>query len=83
MRYVFLLGGLLGFSLGAGTAFVMGRGPDRVLLDGSVGCLAGAFLFRWLWNILLAGLREMVVARQKAAAAEAAKKQPEFSATKS
>jgi hypothetical protein len=83
MRYVFLLGGLLGFALAAGTGLVMGRAPDRMLFDGAVGCLAGAFLFRWLWNVMLAGLRETVVARQRAAAAEAAKKNPEFSSMKS
>ncbi len=78
MRYVFLLGGLLGFALAAGTAFIAGRGPDRIFLDGSLGCLAGALLFRWLWNVLLAGLRETMVARQRAAeAAEAAKTKPD------
>lgn len=82
MRYVFLLGGLLGFVLAAGTAFLMERGPDRVLLDGAVGCLAGGLLFRWLWNIMLAGLRETMVARQRAAAAEVAKLKPELSSHK-
>lgn len=83
MRYVFLLGGLLGFSLAAGTALLMERGPNRVLLDGAIGCLAGAMLFRWLWNVMLAGLRETMVARQRAAAAELAKAKPELSPLKS
>lgn len=78
MRFVFLLGGLIGFALAAGTAFFAGRGPDRIFLDGALGCLAGALLFRWLWGVLLAGLRETMVARQRAAAAaEAAKAKPE------
>ena len=73
MRYIFLLGGLLGFTLAAGTALLMGRGPDRIFLDGSLGCLVGALLFRWLWNVMLTGLRETLHARQRAAAeAEAA-----------
>lgn len=82
MRYVFLLGGLLGFMLAGGTAFWMGRGPDRILLDGALGCLMGALMFRWLWNVMLAGLRETVVAKQRAAAAEAAKHKPELSSMK-
>jgi hypothetical protein len=76
MRYVFLLGGLLGFALAAGSAFLAGRGADRIFFDGALGCLVGALSFRWLWNILLAGLRETMVARQRAAA-EAAKAKPE------
>jgi hypothetical protein len=72
MRYVFLLGGLCGFALGAGTAFWSDRSPERVLLDGAVGCLAGALLFRWLWNVLLSGLRDALEARQRAATAAAA-----------
>jgi hypothetical protein len=83
MRYVFLLGGLLGFALAAGTAFYMGRGPDRIFFDGAVGCLIGALLFRWLWSVMLGGLRETLVARQRAAAAEAAKAKPELSPLKS
>lgn len=83
MRYVFLLGGIAGFSLGAGTSFWMERAPDRVFLDGSVGCLIGALLFRWLWQILLKGLQETVRARQQAAAADAAKNHPELPILKS
>lgn len=77
MRFVFLLGGITGFALGAGTSFWMERGADRVFFDGAVGCLAGALLFRWLWNVLLSGLRETVQARHRAVAeaAEAAAKQ--------
>lgn len=83
MRYVFLLGGLFGFALAAGTAFIMERGPDRIFLDGAVGCLVGALLFRWLWGVMLSGLRETMVARQRAAAAEVAKAKPELSSMKS
>lgn len=78
MRYIFLLGGLLGFALAAGAAFFAESAPDRILLDGAVGCLVGALLFRWLWNVMLNGLRETLVARQRAAIeAEAAKAKPE------
>lgn len=72
MRFVFLLGGLMGFAIGAGTSFAMDCAPDRVFLDGSLGCLAGAFLFRWLWNVVITGLREAVIARQRATSAAAA-----------
>jgi hypothetical protein len=83
MRFVFLLGGITGFALAGGTSFAMERAPDRVFLDGAVGCLAGAFLFRWLWSVLLAGVRETLEARHRAAAAEAAKSHPEMPNLKS
>lgn len=72
MRFVFLLGGLVGFAIAAGTSFAMECAPDRVFLDGALGCLVGAFLFRWLWSVVIAGLRETVVARQRAHSAAAA-----------
>ena len=72
MRFVFLFGGVLGFAVGSGTSWYSDRTPDRILLDGAVGCLAGALLFRWFWTVLLRGLRETILIRQKAAAAAAA-----------
>jgi len=72
MRFIFLLGGALGFILAVVTGWMMDRAPDRILLDGAIGCLVGALLFRWLWSVLLRGLRETLIARQEAAAAAAA-----------
>jgi hypothetical protein len=72
MRFIFLFGGVLGFAVAAATSWLAERGPDRILLDAAVGCLAGALLFRWFWTVLLRGLRETILIRQKAAAAAAA-----------
>ena len=66
MKFVFLSGGLLGFLVGLLTSWLLDHSADRVLLDGAVGCLAGALLFRWFWTIVLAGLRDTVVARYRA-----------------
>jgi hypothetical protein len=68
MRFVFLSGGLVGFSLVALTGWLADRSPDRLFLDASLGALAGSLLFRWLWNVLLQGLRETYLVRQRAAA---------------
>jgi hypothetical protein len=77
MRVVFLFGGVLGFAVAATTGWLAERAPDRILLDAATGCLAGALLFRWFWTVLLRGLRETILIRQKAAAAAAlAGKQP-------
>lgn len=72
MRFVFLSGGALGFSIAALSGWLAERSADRILLDSAVGCLVGALLFRWLWSVLLRGFRETILIRQKAAAAVAA-----------
>ena len=74
MRFIFLLGGTLGFLLAAATSWQADHAADRILLDGALGCLAGALLFRWLWTVLLRGLRETLLSRQEAATAAAAAK---------
>jgi len=77
MRYVFLSGGVLGFAVAAATSWLNDSTPNRLLLNSAVGCLAGGMLFRWFWTVLLRGLRETILHRQKAAAtAAAAIKQP-------
>jgi hypothetical protein len=74
MRFVFFLGGMAGFSLAALSGWSAGRAADRIFLDAALGCLAGAFLFRWLWNVMLRGLRETLLARRPAPAAPAREK---------
>jgi hypothetical protein len=77
MRFVFISGGLTGFLLAAGASYSADSSAGRVFLDGALGCLAGAVLFRWLWTVLLGGLRETLVTRHEAAlAAESAKPKP-------
>jgi hypothetical protein len=66
MKFVFLCGGLAGFILGLITSWLLDHAPDRVFLDAAVGCLVGAVLFRWFWTIVLAGLRDTVLARYRA-----------------
>lgn len=68
MRFIFLCGGVLGFALAALAGWQADRSPDRILLDAALGCLTGALLFRWFWTVLLRGLRETILTRQKAAA---------------
>jgi hypothetical protein len=68
MKFVFLSGGFAGFIVAGAGSFWAGHQPDRVLLDGAVGCLVGAILFRWFWTVLVRGIRETILARQAAAA---------------
>ncbi|MEO6995072.1 MAG: hypothetical protein ABI273_15810 [Lacunisphaera sp.] len=72
MRFVFLFGGVLGFAVAALTGWLADRPADRILLDAAIGCLVGALLFRWFWSVVLRGLRETILIRQKAAAVVAA-----------
>jgi hypothetical protein len=68
MKFVFLSGGFAGFIVAGAGSFWAGHQADRVLLDGAVGCLVGAILFRWFWTVLVRGIRETILARQAAAA---------------
>ncbi|MBI5688825.1 MAG: hypothetical protein HZC55_01915 [Verrucomicrobia bacterium] len=77
MKYVFRLGGASGFAAAAGASHLAGHAADRVFLDGAVGCLCGAILFRWFWNTVLRGVRETILQRHAAAtAAQAAQPKP-------
>lgn len=69
MKFIFILGGTVGFATAAGTDWWGGRSPDRILVDGMVGCIAGAVLFRWFWTKLQSGVQETYIARTRAALA--------------
>ncbi len=74
MRFVFLIGGFLGFVLAGTASWLADCTSGRIFFDASLGCLIGAQLFRWLWSVLLQGVHETYVERQRALVAEAAAK---------
>ena len=76
MRFVFLIGGVLGAAIAATSGWLADRAADRILLDAAVGCIVGSLLFRWLWSVVLRGMRETILIRHKAATAAASGKQP-------
>ncbi len=54
MRTIFLAGGFVGFAVVACVgAFAGGRTWEFIFRDAAIGCLIGAFLFRWLWGIYI------------------------------
>ena len=67
MKFVFILGGTTGFTIAASTGWYAGRTADRILVDGMIGCMVGAVLFRWFWNVLLKGVQDTYIARHRAA----------------
>ena len=71
MKFVFLPGGAIGFLLAVVTGWLSNHAPDRILLDGALGCLVGALLFRWFWTVLVRGIRETILNRHAAASAAA------------
>ncbi|MEO6874922.1 MAG: hypothetical protein ABI222_08880 [Opitutaceae bacterium] len=66
MKFIFLAGGLAGFLAAGIPSWLADHAADRVLLDASVGCLAGALLFRWFWTVLVRGIRETILQRHAA-----------------
>jgi hypothetical protein len=69
MRFIFLAGGFVGFLIVAVTGLLAGRSNDLVLRDASIGCLAGAFLFRWFWSIYVNAIIHTVKTKRAAQAA--------------
>ena len=76
MKYLLLVGGAAGYALVFAGGWRVGRDPLSVVVEASFGCLAAAFLFRWLGTIYLRSVRTMlrereVVSRQHNRAGEA------------
>jgi len=69
MRFMFLSGGFIGFVIVALTGFLSDRALDLVLRDAAIGCLAGAFLFRWFWSVWIGAIVHAVQAKRAALAA--------------
>ncbi len=70
MRYIFLIGGFVGFSLVALTGVLSERAIDLVLRDAALAALAGGILFRWFWSIFVKLLSQAVRAKRAARQAE-------------
>lgn len=66
MRSIFLAGGFVGFLVVTIAGLAADRSYDLVLRDAALGCLAGAFLFRWFWSVLVTGLVHTVKAKRAA-----------------
>jgi hypothetical protein len=64
MKSIFLMGGLTGFSVAIMAGWAADRAAASILLDAMFGAVAGAFLFRWFWSVVLRGMRETYLARQ-------------------
>lgn len=79
MKFVVLIGGLVGLVV-TGTASLLAKhAHDRVFFDAAVGCLTGALLLRWFWRVLVKGVAETLTlknaeAEEKRQAEEKAKK---------
>jgi hypothetical protein len=72
MKAFVVLGGFLGFSLVTGAGFFVGRDPAKVLLEGSIGCVIGAVLFRWLYGVLVRNVQRSIQQRRQAHAIQSA-----------
>lgn len=70
MRFAFLVGGCAGFLLAALSGFLAERPADLVFRDAAIACLAGGFLFRWFWSVVVRAFLETAHERRKPAATE-------------
>lgn len=66
MKKMMMMGGLLGFGIGAVTGWVNEVGLPALFLRACVAALVSGLLFRWWGRVWLSGLKESL---EKAAAA--------------
>lgn len=76
MKFAFLIGGCVGFVLVAAGGLSAGRAPDLILRDAAIACLAGAFLFRWFWSVVVKAWADTLQTRRAAAEAAATATEP-------
>lgn len=69
MKFAFLAGGFAGFLLAALSGLLAGRASALVLRDAALGCLAGAFLFRWFWSMVVKAMAATLERRRAEARA--------------
>jgi hypothetical protein len=67
MRFAFLCGGAVGFTLAVLAGFYAQRQADAILRDAALVCLGSALLARWFWGVL-DGVAEHAAGLRKAAA---------------
>jgi hypothetical protein len=72
MKYLFLIGGSLGFALVFLGGWIVGREPLSSVIQASFGCLVGAVLFRWLGNTYARSVRTVLLEREAASRARPA-----------
>jgi hypothetical protein len=65
MRFIFLIGGFVGFLLVSVTGVMADRNIDLVLRDAAIAALAGALLFRWFWAIFVKLLSQAVRSKRE------------------
>jgi hypothetical protein len=70
MRFFMLLGGFIGFAVVMLTGLMAGTDPWMVLLHASVGCLAGAFLFKIFRMVVSSSVRQVVLQKARTQATE-------------
>ena len=80
MRFFITIGGTSGFALALASSLHAGNAPAYALRDSAVGCLFGAFLFRFahraFHSSLLTYLDERAQAFKQAQPAESAARKP-------
>lgn len=69
MRYMMLLGGLLGFVGMFGVALAVGKPVLSALGQASIGSLACGLLFLWVGQIWIRNVRQMLMEKRQAAIA--------------
>ena len=69
MKYMMILGGLMGFLVVFTVAIVVGKPPLAALTQASLGSIANGLLFMWVGQIWQKNVKQMLMAKRQAAMA--------------
>ncbi|MDX2111963.1 MAG: hypothetical protein SFY80_17175 [Verrucomicrobiota bacterium] len=83
MKYAFLFGGFTGFSLTLLVSWASGRTAEKAFVDAAIACLLSAYVFRWMWSIVISSFRQTLNERKAMHAALVAKETPVTSTSQS
>jgi len=69
MKFAFILGGLVGFCALLLTGVLVGKPLVDALIEASLGSVLAGLLFRWLGQIWIRNVKQMLMEKQQAALA--------------
>jgi len=69
MKYMMLLGGMLGFVALFGIGLSVGKSPLAALVQASIGSMVCGVLFSWIGNIWIRNVRQMLMEKRQSAMA--------------
>ena len=66
MKFIMLVGGLVGFASMLLIGLAVGKSPESALVEASIGSVVSGLLFLWLGQIWIRNVRQMLMEKRQA-----------------